>query len=117
MKAYLLDNPIEYLKGVGPKRAEVLKKELGVYTYFDLLFYFPFRYVDRSKFFSISEINEETTYIQLKGTVSTMKTIGTGRAARLSAIFSDGSSEIELIPKSACSCFLPGCCGEISVSR
>lgn len=97
MTAYLLDNPIEYLKGVGPKRAEVLRKELAVFTYYDLLSYYPFRYIDRSKFFGINEINADTTYMQLKGHISSMKTLGGGRSSRLTAIFSDDSGEIELV--------------------
>lgn len=97
MSVQLFDNPIEYLKGVGPKRAEVLKKELNIFTFFDLLSYYPFRYVDRSRFFKISEINADTTYIQLKGKISGVRTVGAGRAARLTATFSDDTGEIELV--------------------
>ena len=61
----MLDTPIEYLKGIGPQRAEVLKKELNIFTYRDLLTYYPFRYVDRTKFSTIREINDEYQYVQI----------------------------------------------------
>jgi len=54
-----LDTPIEYLKGIGPQRGDMLKKELQIFTYYDLLSLYPFRYVDRSKFYKIKDINEE----------------------------------------------------------
>ncbi|MBP7810301.1 MAG: hypothetical protein KA163_13485, partial [Bacteroidia bacterium] len=58
MAVSFLDTPIEYLKGIGPQRAEVLKGELGVFLFRDLLTHYPFRYVDRTKFQSVSEISE-----------------------------------------------------------
>jgi ATP-dependent DNA helicase RecG len=61
----MLDRPIEYLKGIGPQRAEVLKKELNIFLYKDLLTYFPFRYVDRTKFHTISQASDEMPFIQL----------------------------------------------------
>jgi ATP-dependent DNA helicase RecG len=94
----LLDTPIEFLKGVGPRRAEVLQKELGIFKFVDLLFYFPFRYVDRTKFYRINEINPDMQYVQLKGKIVTIETIqGKGRNQRLSATFSDGQGVMELI--------------------
>lgn len=98
MSYALLDTPIEFLKGVGPKRAEVLQKELGIFKFVDLLFYFPFRYVDRTKFYRINEINPDMQYVQLKGKIVTIETIqGKGRNQRLSATFSDGQGVMELI--------------------
>ncbi len=98
MSYALLDTPIEFLKGVGPRRAEVLQKELGIFKFVDLLFYFPFRYVDRTKFYRINEINPDMQYVQLKGKIVTIETIqGKGRNQRLSATFSDGQGVMELI--------------------
>ena len=63
----ILENPIEYLKGVGPTRAELLKKELSIYTYSDLLHHFPFRYIDRTKFYNINEIQKSNADVQIIG--------------------------------------------------
>ena len=64
-----LDTPIEFLKGVGSVRAEVLKKELEIFTFNDLIQHYPFRYVDRTKIYTIREVNEQMPYIQLKGKI------------------------------------------------
>lgn len=92
-----LDTVIEYCKGVGPVKAELLRKELNIFTFGDLLFFYPFRYVDRTNFFTVKEINFETSYIQLKGVVNKTSVIGKGRSARFVAAFSDKSGEIELV--------------------
>ena len=63
----ILDSPIDYLKGVGPARAELLKKELNVFTYFDLLTHYPFRYIDKILIYKIDELRGDMPYIQLKG--------------------------------------------------
>ena len=63
----ILSTPITYLKGVGPKRADLLKSELNIVTYLDLLTYYPFRYIDRRKLYKINEIRHGTSYIQIKG--------------------------------------------------
>lgn len=97
MSADFLNNSIEYLKGVGPKRAELLKTELGIFTFNDLLNYFPFRYVDRSKFSKISEIESDSVFIQVKGKISGLTTVGEGGAKRLVADLRDDSGEIELV--------------------
>lgn len=89
MSVDLLKTSIEYLKGVGPIRGDVLKKELGIYRYEDLLFYYPYRYLDRSKDYFVREINSDQTYIQLKGKIVNKKVIGEGRAKRLVAVFRD----------------------------
>ncbi len=93
----ILDTPIEYLKGVGPARAEVLKKEVAVYNFSDLLNYFPFRYVDRSKFYKIKDINSDSTYIQLIGKLSSIQMVGKPRSERLVAFLEDDSGVIELV--------------------
>lgn len=92
-----LDTKIEYLKGVGPQRGELLKKELGIYTYQHLLEYFPFRYIDKSKIYTISEISSDQTYIQLKGKIITKNVVGERRAKRMTAILKDETGEIELV--------------------
>jgi ATP-dependent DNA helicase RecG len=89
--------PIEYLKGVGPNRAELLKKELGIFTYSDMLQHYPFRYVDRTRFYKISEANPDLPYIQLKGRITNMETIGQKRSQRLVATFQDASGALELV--------------------
>ena len=93
----ILDNKIEYLKGVGPIRADVLKKELNIYTFYQLLNHFPFRYVDRSKFYTIKEVNSDTSYIQLKGKITNIQKVGKPRSQRLIATLKDNTGQIELI--------------------
>ncbi|HHN48747.1 MAG TPA: ATP-dependent DNA helicase RecG [Bacteroidales bacterium] len=93
----ILNTSIEYLKGVGPARAELLRKELNVHTYEDLLYYFPFRHVDRSEVISISNINSDAAYIQVKGVIRNLQEIGSKRNSRLTAILQDDSGAIELV--------------------
>ena len=93
----ILDTPVEYLKGVGPQRAEMLKKELGIFTYTDLISYYPFRYIDKSKFFKVSEINSELAYVQLKGFINQIELIGGKRIVRMTARFRDETGSLELI--------------------
>jgi ATP-dependent DNA helicase RecG len=92
-----LNTKIEYLKGVGPAKAELLQKEFAIFTLNDLLYYFPYRHIDRSKMYQISQIDDTIQYIQLKGTISNLKTIGTGAGARLTATLSDGTGTLELL--------------------
>ena len=92
-----LTTPIEYLKGVGPQRGDLMRKEFEIDTFRDLLYYYPFRYVDRSVIHQIREINFNTQYIQLRGRISYFDMVGTGRGRRLVAGFVDGSGEIELV--------------------
>ncbi|MEO8068190.1 MAG: ATP-dependent DNA helicase RecG [Flavobacteriales bacterium] len=92
-----LGTPIEYLKGVGPQRGELLRKELNIATFGDLLLHYPFRYVDRSRFHLVREINEELPNVQLRGMLSGIKTIGEKHAKRLVAKFTDASGSIELV--------------------
>lgn len=93
----MLDTAIEYLKGIGPHRSELLKSELGIYTFRDLLFYYPFRHVDRTKFHTISGIIEESVPVQLRGTIESMQVVGEKQAKRLVAKFRDQSGVIELV--------------------
>lgn len=88
---------IKYLAGVGPKRAEVLNKELEIFSVEDLLYYFPYRYIDRSRIFYIHEIDGEMPYIQLKGHITAFETFGSGRNKRLVAHFTDGTGFIDLV--------------------
>ena len=88
---------IVYCKGVGAKRADILRKELGVLTALDMLRQYPFKYIDRSKFYKIAEIEDDETYVQIVGEVTEWHTIGVGKAQRLSAQFSDGTHLIELV--------------------
>ncbi|MFM7823770.1 MAG: ATP-dependent DNA helicase RecG, partial [Bacteroidota bacterium] len=92
-----LDSPIEFLKGVGPQRGEVLKKELNIFVFRDLLQYIPFRYVDRSKFHPIADVQDDSAYIQIKGRIVSMQTIGQKRAQRLVAQLRDDTGMIDLV--------------------
>ncbi|MDN5215644.1 ATP-dependent DNA helicase RecG [Fulvivirgaceae bacterium BMA12] len=91
------DNKIEFLKGVGPQRAALLNKELNIFTYADLIQYYPFRYEDRTKFYKIAEIREDMPFIQLKGKIRYMETVGHARRQRLVAYFGDDTGEIQLV--------------------
>ena len=97
MAATFIDTPIEYLKGIGPQRAEVLKKELGIFTFRDLITHYPFRYVDRTKFQSVRDVSEELPYVQLKGVIESLTVVGAKRAQRLVAVFRDNTGIIELV--------------------
>lgn len=92
-----LQNNIEFLKGVGPKRAELLQKELQIFTWEDLLHHYPFRYVDKSQFYQISSINNDTQYIQIKGTLTQLYTKGAGKKIRLHGTFEDATGVMELV--------------------
>ena len=88
---------IKYLQGVGPQRAAILNKELNIYSLYDLLYYFPYKYVDRSRLYYIHEIDGNMPYIQLKGQILSFETIGEGRQRRLVAHFSDGTGVVDLV--------------------
>lgn len=88
---------LQYLQGVGPKRAELLARELDLHTFHDLLHYYPFRYIDRSTIHKVNEINGEMPFIQLKGRFITFTTAGEGARKRLQALFSDGTGTIECV--------------------
>ena len=97
MNDQILTSPIEYLKGVGPQRAEILKKELGIYNYSDLLNHYPFRYIDRTKFYKINEVNLDLPFIQILVRLKSFEIIGEKRTKRLIAQAFDDTGEIELV--------------------
>ena len=88
---------IMYLPGVGPKKAEILQKEAGISSYLDLLTYFPYKYIDRSRFYKVAEVRGDMPYIQLKGRIQGFETVGEGRTRRLIGKFSDGTGIIDLV--------------------
>jgi len=92
----LLDTPIEYLKGVGPARGELLRKELGIHKYGDLVSLFPNRYIDRTRYYRINELLNSGSEMQVVGKVINIKTVGEKRT-RLVATFTDGTGEMELV--------------------
>lgn len=95
--ASVFDTKIEFLKGMGAARAELLNKELGIFTFGDLLEHYPFRYEDRTRFFRISELNEQMPSAQILGRITAVELVqGKGRQ-RLMATFSDGTATLELI--------------------
>ena len=88
---------IKYLAGVGPQRADLLEKELGIRSFKDLLYYFPYKYVDRSRIYTINEIDGNMPYIQLRGEVLSFDFQGEGAKRRLVGHFSDGTGVIDLV--------------------
>lgn len=92
-----LDQEIKFLPGVGPKRAEVLFKELKIKTFRDLLYYYPYKYIDRTKIYNIAELHAQMPYIQVKGIIRKFETVGAGAKQRLTAFFSDKTGTIELV--------------------
>jgi len=92
-----LDTPIEYLKGIGPQKGTSLKKELKIFTYRDLLYYFPFRYIDRTQFHKVIDIPSIEGYVQLKGQIFGIREVGNGRGKRLQATFRDDSGSVDLV--------------------
>lgn len=97
MDTNLLSQDVKYLKGVGPNRAKVLGEELKVFTVRDLLYTFPYKYIDRSVVYTISQIQEGMPFVQLKGQILDFETEGAGRKRRLKAVFTDGTGYVELV--------------------
>lgn len=93
----LSQRDIKFLKGVGPKRAELLQKELGITTFYDLLTHYPTHYLDRTKVYRIRELNEEMSMVQVRGRFVTFTVRGEGAKARLVGLFSDGHSTMEVV--------------------
>ena len=94
----ILDQDIMFLPGVGPKKKEILSKELGISSYGDLLEYYPYKYVDRSRIFHISELTPDMPYVQIKGRILSYEEFDTGkRNKRLVAHFSDGFGVVDLV--------------------
>ncbi len=97
MKQNYLITPIDYLKGVGPNRADLLKSELKIFTYEDLLYFFPFRYIDKTKYHKISELENTNSYVQIIGKFIDLRHSSNSKIKRLIGIFSDGNGEIEVV--------------------
>lgn len=94
----ILDQDIKFLPGVGPQRKVLLAKELGIETYADLLAYYPYKYVDRSKVYPIRELNSEMPFVQVKGRILSFEQYDMGgRKKRLVAHFSDGTGVVDLV--------------------
>ena len=96
-QANILSTSIEYLKGVGPLRAELLNKDLRIFTFNDLLNFFPYKYIDRTQFHKVNAITEEDGNVQLRGVITTIQESGMKRKKRLSALFRDETGTIELV--------------------
>ena len=94
---HFIETPIEYLKGVGPSRADLLKKELRIFTYGDLLHHFPFRYIDRSRYYNVKNLNIDLPSVQLKGKFIRFEEKGQKKGKRLIGYFKDETGIIELI--------------------
>ncbi len=97
MSGNLLQTPIEYLKGVGPNRADLLKKELSIHTYRDLINFFPNRYIDKTRFYKIAELQRNTSEVQIVGKLVHLKTVEQKRGKRLVADFVDDTGRMELV--------------------
>ena len=98
MPADILQTPIEFLKGVGPHKAELLRKELGIFCFEDLLYFYPFRYIDKSRFYKIREITEDMPWVQIRGYVTNLELHGQKRTTRMTAVFTDDQqNQLELI--------------------
>ena len=93
----LLETPIEYLKGVGPARGELLRKEMGIHKYGDLVNLFPNRYIDRTRYYKINELQNTNAEVQIVGRVIHIKTVEQKKGKRLVATFSDETGEMELV--------------------
>lgn len=98
MSNSLLQTPIEYLKGVGPQRGELLRKELGIHRYEDLINFYPNRYIDRTRYYKIKELQKNDSEVQIIGKIIHIKTVEFGKAKkRLVATFIDETGELELV--------------------
>ena len=93
----LLSQAIKYLKGVGPRRAELLSKELHIESLGDLLYAFPFRYIDRSEVHEIQALQEGMPYVQIRGRFVSFSEEGEGRKKRISAVFTDGTGYVDIV--------------------
>ncbi|WP_026725723.1 ATP-dependent DNA helicase RecG [Flavobacterium sasangense] len=98
MNLNLLETPIEYLKGVGPQRGDLLRKELGIHNYADLLNLFPNRYIDRTRYYKINELQNSNSEVQIVGKIINIKTVEQGKGrSRLVATFVDDTGQMELV--------------------
>jgi ATP-dependent DNA helicase RecG len=92
-----LDTEITYLQGVGPKRAELLNKELSIFTFRDLLYYFPYKYIDRTRFYTIAGLDPDLPFVQIRGKIRGYSTEGHGAGKRLTAEFQDNTGTVKLV--------------------
>lgn len=97
MNAGFLQTPIEYLKGVGPNRADLLRKEVGIFTYQDLLHFFPNRYIDRTRYYKVNELVQNNAEVQIIGKIIHLKTVEQNKGKRLVATFVDDTGTMELV--------------------
>ncbi len=97
MNSNPLHTPIDYLKGVGPNRADLLRKELGIHTYQDLLNFFPYRYIDKTRYYKINEVQRNSAEIQVVGKIVHLKSVAQKRGKRLVADFVDDTGKMELV--------------------
>ncbi|MGI6073393.1 MAG: ATP-dependent DNA helicase RecG [Fermentimonas sp.] len=93
----VLNTEIQFVPGVGPKRAALLNKEIDVFTIGDLLRWYPYRYIDRTRYYYIHEIDSSNAYIQIKGRIASFESVGEGRRRRLIAHFTDGTGFVDLV--------------------
>ena len=93
----LTNKELTFLPGVGVTRAEILKKELKIFNQEQMLYYFPYKYIDRTKFYKIGELSPNLPYIQVVGRFQSFQIVGEGRKKRLSANFTDGTGILELV--------------------
>jgi len=97
VKANYLQTPIDYLKGVGSSRADLLRKELGIHTYQDLINLFPNRYIDKTQYYKISQLQRQSAEIQIIGKITGFKEVAQKRGKRLIATFKDETGTMELV--------------------
>jgi len=97
MNANLMQTPIDYLKGVGPNRADLLRKELGIHTYQDFMNFFPNRYLDKTRFYKINELQQNSSEVQVTGKIINLKTVEQKNGKRLVAEFIDETGKMELV--------------------
>jgi ATP-dependent DNA helicase RecG len=97
VKENFLNTPIDYLKGVGPNRSEILKKEFQIFTFKDLLYFFPFRYIDRTNFYKIKEIEKSSSDVQIIGKFLELRFHNNSKNNRLIGVFTDGEQKIEIV--------------------
>jgi len=96
-RVYFFDTRIECLKGMSPQKALTFNKELNIFTYADLIQYYPFRYEDRTRFYTIDEVIDSMPFVQVKGRIKYWEMVGEGHKSRLVAYFTDGTGEMELV--------------------
>lgn len=91
------DTPIEYLKGIGPAKAEILNKELGIFTFGDFIKHYPYRYIDKTQFYKIEDVSQDLPYIQFRAKLVSKQVIGERRGKRLVAVVEDDTGLLELV--------------------